>query len=246
MHGLHARRTALGLVLMLALAATAGAGEARQAPAAVRPLLVELFTSQGCSSCPPADAALAELAQRPDVIALAWHVDYWDGLGWKDPFSSAQATRRQQAYAREHGFEVYTPQLVVDGQRAMVGSNREAAARALGEARAAAGAVSAQLRRDGEQLAIDIGAASSASAHAGVFLISYAPEAVTNIEHGENAGRRIRYVNIVRSLRRVGDWSGQPLRISERLRADELSAGLSLLVQDETGLVWTVASATAP
>src|ERR1700756_302855 len=100
-----------------------------------RPILVELFTSEGCSSCPPADALLAELAGRPDVLALSFHVDYWDRLGWRDPFSSPAATERQQRYAELLRLAtVYTPQMVVDGKWQAVGSDRAEVEQALGSA----------------------------------------------------------------------------------------------------------------
>src|SRR2546430_9680821 len=119
---------ALLLSLCLALAiAPLHAGE--------RPIVVELFTSEGCSSCPPADALLAELAGRPDVLALSFHVDYWDRLGWKDPFSSPDATRRQHGYAEPFGISTgYTPQMVVDGRWQAVGSDRSEVEQALGSA----------------------------------------------------------------------------------------------------------------
>ena len=118
--------------LMLAsLAACAAAPAAEATPG---PVVLELFTSQACSSCPPADALLGKLAQRPEVIALAWHVDYWNHLGWRDQFASRQATERQQAYARQLEAEVFTPALVIDGATVVVGSDRAAVERAIGAA----------------------------------------------------------------------------------------------------------------
>src|SRR5882757_9487139 len=106
------------------------------AEAGERPIVVELFTSEGCSSCPPADALLAGLASRPEVLALSFHVDYWDRLGWKDPFSSPEATQRQHRYAELLGTStVYTPQIIVDGKWQAVGSDRSEVERALDAAR---------------------------------------------------------------------------------------------------------------
>src|SRR6202163_2652786 len=116
------------LLLGLAVAATPAAADPR-------PVVVELFTSQGCSSCPPADALLGELAQRGDVLALGFHISYWDGLGWKDPSSRQSSTDRQRAYARLLGRgQVYTPQMVVEGRSEMVGSDRGAVLAALRDA----------------------------------------------------------------------------------------------------------------
>src|SRR5678815_1789072 len=116
------------------MAAALASGIPRLASAAAHPVVLELFTSQGCSSCPPADALLGRLARRPDVIALAWHVDYWNSLGWRDPYASRQATDRQRAYARQLGQGVFTPALVVGGQAIVVGSDRAAVDSAIGSA----------------------------------------------------------------------------------------------------------------
>ena len=119
------------LFLSLGLAVTIGPARASE-----RPIVVELFTSEGCSSCPPADALLAELASRPDVLALSFHVDYWDRLGWKDPYSSREATARQNRYATLLDLAtVYTPQIVVDGKWQAVGSDRADVEHALDLAR---------------------------------------------------------------------------------------------------------------
>src|ERR1700728_4139457 len=105
---------------------------ASPARAATRPAVLELFTSQGCSSCPPAEALLGQLVRQPGIIALAWHVDYWNGLGWRDPYSSPTATERQRRYAESLLDEVYTPALVVNGARMVVGSDSSAVQAAIG------------------------------------------------------------------------------------------------------------------
>jgi hypothetical protein len=115
----------------LMLAACAASPAAKATPG---PVVLELFTSQACSSCPPADALLGKFAQRPEMIALAWHVDYWDHLGWRDQFASRQATERRQAYARPLEAHVFTPALVINGAAVVVGSDRPAVERAIGAA----------------------------------------------------------------------------------------------------------------
>ena len=171
-----------------------------------RPVVVELFTSQGCSSCPPADAYVGKLSARSDVLALAFHVDYWDGLGWRDRFALSQSAARQNIYARNLGrSSVYTPQLIVDGRADSVGSDGTAITKAL------------TLNRDGAPLRVslhetevlvELGAYPKA-APSEVVLIAYLRHAVSAIGRGENAGRTLEEFNIVRALHSLGSWKGQ-------------------------------------
>jgi hypothetical protein len=183
--------------------------------AAERPVVVELFTSQGCSSCPPANAYLNELSkQRRDVLALAFHVTYWDRLGWKDPFSLEAATRRQAVYGRRFGDGSYTPEMVVDGAASMVGSARGQVGAAIENARRnARSSAPVNLTRNGEQVSIEVGAGSGSG---NILLVGFDHEHTTAIARGENSGRTLVEANVVRSMRSVGQWSGSALRISER------------------------------
>ncbi|WP_428382586.1 DUF1223 domain-containing protein [Nevskia ramosa] len=219
--------------------------QAAESSATARPVLVELFTSQGCSSCPPADAVLRELAGRSDVLALGFHVDYWDYLGWADPFASPQFTARQQGYARRQGWQVYTPQLVIDGDTALVGSRRGAAEDGIDSARKAQRSVPAQIVRDGAGLRLTVGKTEADDAAGEVWLLSFDAERSTDIARGENGGRRIVYPNVVRSLRKLGDWRNEPLDLRETLKPDERGERLALVVQDRLGQVWAVAATGA-
>ncbi len=183
-----------------------------------RLVVAELFTSQGCSSCPPADALLTELARtRPDVLALAFHVTYWDRLGWPDPYALAAATDRQRAYAAVLGLDgIYTPQLVVDGVTDVVGSDRPAVLSALDRARAAAAGVSLTLSRAADGVTVTVGA-GPAGTRASLLLVGYDTAHRTVVAHGENAGRTLTESNIVRGLVRVGEWHGAPLSLHAAL-----------------------------
>jgi hypothetical protein len=184
------------------------------AAAAERPTVVELFTSEGCSSCPPADALLAELATRPNVLALSFHVDYWDRLGWKDPFSSAAATARQQHYARLLGVStVYTPQIVVDGRWEAVGSDRTAVERALAAAGGEPATVAMTLVLDHGQAEITVGRDGDA-AGASVALIGFDRHRVDTVERGENAGRILSHADVVRGFAEIGNLTGGATEIS--------------------------------
>jgi hypothetical protein len=185
------------------------------ANAAERPVVVELFTSQGCSSCPPANAYLNEMSRgRRDVLALAFHVTYWDRLGWKDPFSMEAATDRQAVYGRRFGDGSYTPEMVVDGASSAVGSDRGQVGSAIDNAkRNGQTAAAVSVTRNGEQVSIEVGAGSG---NARVLLIGFDHEHTTPIGRGENSGRTLVEANVVRSFRSIGQWSGAALRLNER------------------------------
>jgi hypothetical protein len=198
---------ALGLAIaFIGSASPAGAADA------TRPTVIELFQSQGCSSCPPANAALIELTARDDVLALNFAVDYWDNLGWKDTFASPQFTARQWAYARAMGNgEVYTPQIVVNGRIAGVGAD-VGEMRALA-ARADRGAAGPELRL--EPGAVTIGAGSAPPQGADVWLARYDPKVVeVAVRRGENAGRTLAHKDVVRQLVLLGHWSGAAERLA--------------------------------
>jgi hypothetical protein len=206
------------------LATSLAAGIAGQARAAGTPSVLELFTSQGCSSCPPADRLLGQLVQRPGVIGLAWHVDYWNRLGWQDPFSSAAATARQKVYARSLGEAVYTPALVIGGARMVVGSDAGAADAAIKAGQGQTVAVGLSRAGSGQQAEIDpAGRAVSA------LWIFYLPEHTTQIGAGENGGRRLTEFRIVSEAQALGGWDGAARRFE--LPAPPPGHGAVLLVQ---------------
>lgn len=175
------------------------------ASAPTRPIVLELFTSQGCSSCPPAEAYLGQLSTRPDVIALAFHVDYWDDQGWRDRFALRQSVERQDIYARNlHHSTVYTPELVIDGRSDAIGADSRAVANALHESRSNV-PLTVSLRN--AALLVDIGAQPQSTA-CDVWLVPYLRHARSAIGRGENAGRNLEEFNIVRELRALGAWNG--------------------------------------
>jgi hypothetical protein len=184
--------------------------------AAERPIVVELYTSQGCSSCPPANAYLNELSRdRRDVLPLAFHVTYWDRLGWKDPYSLQAATDRQDRYGHRFGDGSYTPEIVVDGAAGLVGSHRHDVGSAIEKAKQESRtAAPVSVTKDGgDRVSIQVGPGAGA---AKVLLIGFDHDHTTAIGRGENSGRTLQEANIVRSIRSVGQWSGTPLQINER------------------------------
>lgn len=173
-------------------------------------VVVELFTSQGCASCPPADALLDKLAQRDDVIALALHVDYWDYLGWKDTFSVAAFTARQHGYARAaHARAVYTPQMVIGGVDHVIGSKAMDVMDQVAAHRGAPNPVGLSAVRDGTVLQIKAEARQAGLGPMIVQIVRYMPSEVVAIPRGENAGKSVRYANIVTSWNVVGRWNGE-------------------------------------
>jgi hypothetical protein len=213
-------------LLALLLWSSLGAWSIRAA--AAEPVVIELFTSQGCSSCPPADALLGELARKPNVVALAYHVDYWDDLGWKDRFSIPEATQRQRGYVRKLSKSgAFTPQAVVSGDTSLIGSNRAAVTKAVAADR---DALAVQLSRERGALVIDL--PERWREPMDVHVVSYLAEATTKIGRGENANRTVRYVNIVRSFKRLGAWNGKPQRMTLPLASlPEDATAVAVLLQ---------------
>jgi hypothetical protein len=203
-----------------------GAANVRAADAN-HPAVVELFQSQGCSSCPPANANVNTLSQRPDVLALSFAVTYWDRLGWKDTFGRPQFTERQWQYARAmRQQDVYTPQVVVNGRVEGVGADPGEIEGLMSRADRGASGPAVTLS-DGSA---EIGAAPAPAHAAEVWLVRYDPRTLeVQVRRGENAGKTLPHKNIVRELVRLGDWSGQAERFS--LTADDSGLATAILVQ---------------
>lgn len=197
------KRTILTLVMMLMTPMA-------QAQSAPSPVVVELYTSQGCSSCPSADRLLEKLAGREDVLPLSLHVDYWDYIGWVDTFADPAFTKRQKAYARAMKERmIYTPQMIIDGDAQVVGNRPIDVADALNAARADQGGERLDARFDGGTLMVR---AHGVDAEGGPYVlqfISYIPSATVQIKRGENAGREITYLNVVNGWHALGEWDGQ-------------------------------------
>lgn len=225
-----ANRTLLALFCLVSAVVPARAGTG--------PIVVELFTSEGCSSCPPADALLGVLLRRPGTVALAWHVDYWNRLGWRDPYSSALATDRQRAYAARLGDEVYTPALVVNGAAMMVGSDRGEIGAAI--ARQGGWTVDVRLNATSDGLAARIG---PLSADAMILLALFDPLRQTHVGAGENDGRLLREFNIVRHAAVVSARAGNGQAF--RFPAVPAGMGAAVLVQDGSLRVLGAASLAA-
>jgi hypothetical protein len=225
-------------VLLLALAALVMIVQAaKAAEAAANLVVVELFTSQGCSSCPEADRLLSELSDRPDVLALSLFVDYWDYLGWRDTLARPENTKRQYAYAQTlRTFAPYTPQMVVDGRTDVVGNNKSRVLWTIDD----------RLERHGKPVAISFEPGADTvtvvlgdgdPTPATVWLVRFAPQTVVAINRGENDGHTFTYSNAVQSMTPIGMWSGAPARFilpkRDLLGTDKSAQGLAIIVQTE-------------
>lgn len=194
------KRIALAVTLALAVPGFARAEQV---------VVVELFTSQGCSSCPPADAILGQLAERDDVIPLALHVDYWDYIGWKDDFARPEHTVRQRGYARAKGEKmIYTPQMIVQGDAHILGNKPMDLADAIRAHAVNDAPVSVALERAGDRVNVALRKTGSVPAEMDVHVVTYTPSATRSIRRGENAGRTLTYHNIVEDWRTVATWNG--------------------------------------
>ena len=195
--------------------------------------VVELFTSQGCASCPPADALLTSLAEQNDVVALAYHVDYWDYVGWEDTFGDAAYSDRQRAYAESWGSSrIYTPQMVVNGSKGVVGSKRSEVHGALDGSSLP---LSVDITHEGDMLRIAIPPNTSLD-DAVVWMVTYLSRADVSIEKGENAGKSMVYTQVVTGRQVLGMWegaTGAALKLPLPEMLGEANSGVAVIVQQE-------------
>jgi len=187
-------------------------------PSTTLPVVVELFTSQGCSSCPPADAMLAMLSGQQDVLPLSYHVDYWDYLGWADSFARPEFTERQTFYAHAVGERsVYTPQIIVDGQDTAVAPGPAQLMALIDSRRYAPAMINVQRQQTDTGETIELLPLSELGGSIDIVLVRYAPEREVEMQAGENRGRTVLYTNIVLSLEQLSRWDGKaPLRLHVR------------------------------
>ncbi len=235
----HTKLRALAMFIV-ALTVSSGASSEVKAQSTEFKAVVELFTSQGCSSCPPADALLEKYVTRPDVLALTFPVDYWDYLGWKDTYASPRFSERQRAYAKARGDgSVYTPQAVINGRTHAVGSRKKMIDKSImAMDRLAPLSVPLTFRVEDKMMLIDVGASPDGkSSNATVWVAIVQKAGKVKVRRGENGGRTLSYYNIVRELTPVGMWTGE----KETIRLDLASMtwpksdACAVLVQEGIG-----------
>ncbi len=203
-------RLAMAVVAAALTAGSLGLPARAEAPK----IVVELFTSQGCSSCPPADAFLGELARHGDLLPLSFHVQYWNYLGWQDRFATPEATDRQRNYRRTLGKSyVYTPQMVVHGSAQAVGSGRDRVLRLIEAARSHPRLDISVDHQGGDRATVRIAGAARLARPATVWLVFYDNRHSTEVSRGENQGATLVNTNVVRVLKRIGSYSGKALEL---------------------------------
>ncbi len=220
---------ALSAVMLAAIGLAPAAAQTRA--------VVELFTSQGCSSCPPADKLASAMAADPTLVVISMPVDYWDYLGWKDTLAQPAFTKRQKAYAAARGDRnIYTPQIVVNGLAHVVGSDRQAIGVAVRETKETAGVLETpvSITRTGDSFRVSLGAGKGSGE---VWVMKTESKADVAIGRGENTGHSITYTNVVRSMAKVGDYNGTPmtLTLSGTQVSDKNTDGFAVLVQKVEG-----------
>ncbi len=235
--GMRHLKALIAACLSGAMIAGAGSTSAEE-----RPVLVDRYTSQGCSACPPADEFMHELIKRDDVIALALHVDYWDYIGWKDVFAQPAFTERQKAYAKTGGRRsVYTPQMIIAGQDHISGTQREDVGILIQRHAMRHSGVALQARRGaGGQITITAETDKAGTDPLGVYLVQYIPSKTIEITRGENAGRSVTYVNIVTDWSEIGQWDmSAPLTLQTQVDGD--APGVIVLQRGRSGPVMAAA-----
>ena len=228
--------------LMLIAAVALGAGDAS---AADKPLtVVELYTSQGCSSCPPADSYLGKLSERDDIIALSLHVDYWDYIGWKDKFALPGNTERQRLYARAMGIGyVYTPQMVVQGMAHATGSSTGAIEKLIHDLKGAK-RLDVAAKVSGGKIMIDVPAGDFDGQSADVLVAAFVSRHDTDVKRGENAGHVLSYYNVVRDIAAAGRWTGAAASFeiaAADIALDQYDGAVVLVQSTRTGRIFGAA-----
>ena len=233
------RQALLRIASAALVSASFAAAGGSVAAAGSGPVVVELYTSQGCHSCPPADAYLGKLAKRDGVIALSFHITYWDYLGWRDPFALPAATKRQRNYSRQfrRGY-VYTPQMVIDGRAETVGSRTWSVDREIKKAKARDDKITVTFTKgaDGSlQASLPAGPEGAAPERASVMMVLFDRAHTTRIKRGENAGKTLTYHNVVRAMRKIGTWDGkaQTIRVPWHTAGHDGRDGCVVLVQSQ-------------
>jgi hypothetical protein len=209
--------------------------------------VVELFTSQGCSSCPPADALAGQLASHKNIVVLSMPVDYWDYLGWKDTFAKHQFSERQRNYSVARGDgQVYTPQVIVNGLQHAVGSEEDSIQSAIAATSAELNGkrVPLNISMQGDGVSVEVGAAPTGVGAGTVLLADFKSSADVTIKRGENGGHTVTYFHVVRELKPIGEWTGRPMSI--HLSTADLAVGGSdgcavLLQQGNSGAILAAA-----